>query len=59
MILRFFTIGDDINDIFKDVKKSIVYSNIFYKASDFIEHGPERVDFGESFTELADKPFAH
>ena len=58
MLSNFLTNGEDINDIFKDVKKSIVYSNIFYKASDFIEHGPELVHFGKSFKELIDKPFA-
>ena len=36
----------------------MVYLNVFYKANDFIQHGPERVNFGESFKELADKPFA-
>ena len=48
----------NINDIFRAVKKQIVYANIFYKASDFIEHGPKRVNIGEVFRELIDKPFA-
>ena len=29
MILRFFTIGDDINDIFKDVKKVLFIQTFF------------------------------
>ena len=58
MVSNFLTDGEDMIDIFRDVKKSIVYLNIFYKANDFIEHGPERISFGKSFRELVDKAFA-
>ena len=58
MFLSFNTSGEDINNIFKDVKKTIIYANIFYKACDFVEHGPEHINFGETFRELVDKPFA-
>ena len=54
----FLTADFDINKIFSEVKKSIAYVNVFYKTSDFIHHGPERVKFGETFRELIDKRFA-
>ena len=58
MLSKFSTIGNEINDIFFDIKKMIVYPKIFYKANDLIQHGPERVNFGESFREFVDKLFA-
>ena len=58
MLSKFSTIGDEINNIFFDTKKTIAYPNIFYKANDFIQHGPECVSFGECFRELIGKPFA-
>ena len=38
--------------------RDLLFIQTIFKASDFIEHGPERVNFGESFRELIDKPFA-
>ena len=58
MLSKFSTIGNEINDIFFDIKKMIVYPKIFYKANDLIQHGPERVNFGESFREFVDQLFA-
>ena len=47
----------DSKELFQNVNKTLGYPNIFYKASDFIKHCPEHVNFGECFVELIDKPF--
>ena len=51
-------VGNDICTIFSDVKKKFVNLNVYYKASDFIDHGLERVNFGSPFKDLLDKVFA-
>ena len=43
MISIYLTHGDIVNELFRDAKKTMVSLNIFYKANDFIHHGPERV----------------
>ena len=58
MLSNFLTYGENINELFQNFKNSIVYFNIYYKANDFINHGPHLVNFGESFKELVDQPFA-
>ena len=58
MLARFLTYDKDIHEIFLNVKKSLVYLNIYYKTSNCINHGLEYVNFGECFRELVDKPFA-
>ena len=37
----FQMIDSDISHIFSDVKKIFVHLNVYYRASDFINHGPE------------------
>ena len=58
MISTYLTHDDNVNELFQDDEKTMAYLNIFCKANDFIQHWPERVNFGESFKELVDKPFA-
>ena len=58
MLARFLTYDKDINEIFLNVKKSLVYLNIYYKTSNCINHGLEYVNFGECFRKRVDKPFA-
>ena len=48
-------VGNDICTIFSDVKKKFVNLNVYYKASDFINHGLERVNFRSPFKDLLDK----
>ena len=50
-------IGSHICSIFSDVKTKFVHLNVYYKASDFINHGPECVNFGALFEDLVDKLF--
>ena len=58
MLARFLRYDKDINEIFLNVKKSLVYLNIYYTTSNFINHGLEYANFGECFRERVDKLFA-
>ena len=48
----------DISSVFCNIKNKHIDLNVYYKASDFINHGPECVNFGAVFKDLIDKPFA-
>ena len=48
---------NEVRALFETAKTSFVYPNIFYKTSDFIEHGPRCVNYSELFSDLIDKPF--
>ena len=59
MVLNYIQMRDsDISSVFSDIKNKPVDPNVYYKASDFINHGPECVNFGAVFKDLIDKPFA-
>ena len=48
----------DIPRIYCNIQIRFVHLNVYYETNDFINHGPEHNNFGESFKDLIDKPFA-
>ena len=58
-MLRYWEVLDkDSSRIYSNKKTRFAHLNVYYKTSDFIKHGPENNNYGESFKDLIDKPFA-